>query len=110
MREDTRPYLADRAVGLIVTAYGWPAAITTLAGLRVVVHALRGWVTPYGATINALETPPIGLNKDPDPDVVRQLNKVADEVLRFADLMATSDPGESGTEFPSDLLASRTAS
>lgn len=86
MRDDPRPYLADRSVGLIVTAYGWQAAVTTLAGLRVVVHALRGWVTPYGATINTTQTSFVG-GECQDENVDRQLRKIADETLRFAGLM-----------------------
>jgi FMN reductase len=91
LREDEQPYLADRSVGLIVTAYGWQAAVTTLAGLRVVVHALRGWVTPYGATVNSSESAFIG-GECSDPSVVRQLHKIADETMRFADLMTASKP------------------
>lgn len=86
MREDARPYLADRSVGLIVTAFGWQAAVTTLAGLRVVVHALRGWVTPYGATINSSETR-FDAEGGTDAATVSRLHTVADEVLRFADLV-----------------------
>lgn len=92
LREDERPYLADRSVGLIVTAYGWQAAVTTLAGLRVVVHALRGWVTPYGATVNSSQTAFIA-GECSDPSVVSQLHKIADEVIRFGDLM-TADTKE----------------
>lgn len=94
MRDDERPYLADRSVGLIVTAFGWQAAVTTLAGLRVVVHALRGWVTPYGATVNSSQTAFIN-GHCADEGVVRQLHTVADETRRFADLMrAGSIPTE----------------
>jgi FMN reductase len=90
MREDPRPYLADRSVGLIVTAFGWQAAVTTLAGLRVVVHALRGWATPYGATVNSAQTA-FADGSCSDPIVVGQLNSVADEVMKFAQLMTASD-------------------
>jgi FMN reductase len=44
---EKRPYLEDRPVGCMVTAAG----DTTLAALRSVVHALRGWSTPLGVTI-----------------------------------------------------------
>lgn len=56
MRKDSEPYLSNRPVGLITTAYGWQAANTTLAALRSITHALRGWPTPYGAAINSAET------------------------------------------------------
>lgn len=48
---DCRPYLDGRAVGLIATAYGDQATVNTMQALRTVVHALRGWPTPMGATI-----------------------------------------------------------
>ena len=51
LARDQRPYLDGRAVGLIATAYGDQAAVSTLLTLRAIVHALRGWPTPMGATI-----------------------------------------------------------
>ncbi|PXB00064.1 FMN reductase [Nostoc sp. 3335mG] len=55
LRGDTRPYLDGRPVGLIATAGGWQAAVSTLQALRTVVHALRGWPTPMGLAINTAE-------------------------------------------------------
>ncbi len=54
LRGDARPYLDGRAVGCIVTAYGWQATGSVLTSLRSIVHALRGWPTPFGAGINTL--------------------------------------------------------
>ena len=51
LAKDERPYLDGRAVGLIATAYGDQATNSTLQTLRSIVHALRGWPTPMGATI-----------------------------------------------------------
>jgi FMN reductase len=51
LANDARPYLDGRAVGLIATAYGDQATVSTMQTLRTVVHALRGWPTPMGATI-----------------------------------------------------------
>lgn len=51
LANDARPYLDGRAVGLIATAYGDQATVNTMQTLRTVVHALRGWPTPMGATI-----------------------------------------------------------
>ncbi len=48
---DDRNYLDGLPVGLIVTAYGWQATASTLGTLRSIVHALRGWPTPFGAGI-----------------------------------------------------------
>lgn len=87
MRDDPAPYFTGRAVGLIVTAYGWQAAVTTLGALRSVVHALRGWPTPYGAAINSMQTRFVdgGCSDDEASD---RLHTVADEVLSF------TGPGE----------------
>ena len=87
MREDASPYLADRSVGLVVAAYGWQAAVTTLTALRSIVHALRGWATPFGAAINSTQCT-FADGTCSEPRVLEQLTVVADEVLRFADLVA----------------------
>lgn len=52
LREDRRVYLDGVAVGLIACAAGWQAGAQTLATLRGIVHALRGWPTPLGASLN----------------------------------------------------------
>jgi FMN reductase len=52
LREDRRSYLDSRAVGLIVVAAGWQACGTTLSAMRAIVHAMRGWPTPIGITVN----------------------------------------------------------
>jgi FMN reductase len=51
LSKDSRPYLDGRAVGLVATAYGDQATMSTMQTLRSIVHALRGWPTPMGATI-----------------------------------------------------------
>ena len=51
LAKDERPYLHERPVGLIATAYGDQAAMGTLLTMRGIVHALRGWPTPMGATV-----------------------------------------------------------
>lgn len=51
--EDARPYLSDLPVGLLATAYGWAATGSTIAALRSIAHALRGWPTPFAAAINS---------------------------------------------------------
>ncbi len=57
LREDARPYLDGRAVGCIVVADGWQACGSALAALRGIVHALRGWPTPLGVTLNSATQP-----------------------------------------------------
>jgi FMN reductase len=80
LRGDDRPYLDGRAIGCIVCAAGWQATATTLAALRSTVHALRGWPTPLGVTINST---PVG---DVDPIVAAgpQLRVLVDQVLGLA--------------------------
>lgn len=87
MRDDERPYLTDRSVGLVVTAYGWQASVTTLEALRSIVHALRGWTTPFGAAINSTECRFLDDSCD-QPKVTDQLTLVGAEVIRFARLVA----------------------
>ena len=52
LRDNDPPYLDRKAVGCVTTAYGWQAAVNTLTTLRQVVHALRGWPTPFGIAAN----------------------------------------------------------
>ena len=72
-RDATRPYLADMPVGLIATAYGWQATGSTIAALRSIVHALRGWPTPFAAAINTQVTKFDDEGGATDPAVVEQL-------------------------------------
>lgn len=83
-RGDARPYLDGRAVGCIVCADGTQAMGTTLTALRAVVHTLRGWPTPYGATLLA-SARPFGSDTTPaDPKAVRACETVGGEVVAFA--------------------------
>ena len=89
LREDARPYFEGRAVGCIVTADGWQACGTTLAALRTIVHALRGWPTPLGVTFNpsagALFDQAGQLCEERD---ARQIDMLAAQVVEFARLKA----------------------
>jgi FMN reductase len=82
LRADERPYLSGRGVGCVATGAGWQAAVSTLAALRAIVHALRGWPTPLGAAINTAR------DRDPaDGDkVLFQLETIGTEVVEFARL------------------------
>ncbi|WP_425228576.1 NADPH-dependent FMN reductase [Sphingomonas sp.] len=87
---DTRPYLADMPVGLIATAFGWQATGSTIAALRSIVHALRGWPTPFAAAINTQETKFDDEGGASDPVVVEQLQRIGRQVARFAPLASPS--------------------
>ena len=85
MRTDTRVYLEGRAVGCIVVANGSQALGSTLAAVRSIVHALRGWPTPYAATLLSnsemfREGHPVNSN------VGNALEIVAREVMTFAEM------------------------
>ena len=88
LRDDRRPYLSDRSVGCISCAYGWQAAVSTLASLRTIAHALRGWPTPLGVALNTAElafTP----NGDCDNSHAQaHLTIIAEQVVWLAALVA----------------------
>ncbi|MFM1991210.1 MAG: hypothetical protein RJA99_4167 [Pseudomonadota bacterium] len=86
LREDARPYLDGRAVGCIVVADGAQALGSTLASLRAVVHALRGWPTPFAATLNGRDRPFGGDGRAPDETALAACRMVADQVVRFASM------------------------
>ena len=88
LRQDARPYLEGRAVGCIVVADGWQAGGTALSALRTIVHALRGWPTPLGLTLN----PSAGklfseTGSFCDEGAARQVEMMAAQVIDFARAM-----------------------
>lgn len=84
LRDNNFPYLEGRAIGLIACAQGWQAAGTTLATLRNIVHALRGWPTPMGVAFNT-STPAFGDGDAPlDAALARQIDILAGQVLEFS--------------------------
>ena len=95
-REDPA-YLHGRAVGCISVAYGWQATVGTLAQIRQTVHALRGWPTPLGGTVNTSVTT-FDANATPDdPAVAEHLGTVGEQVVEFARMRRAAG------EFPSTV-------
>lgn len=84
LRDDPRPYLEGRAVGLVVCAAGWQATATTLVALRSIVHALRGWPTPLGVALNSAEPLFNPSGAVVDSTVAGQLDLVGRQVVEFA--------------------------
>ncbi|WP_455921208.1 NADPH-dependent FMN reductase [Pseudomonas putida] len=85
LRADQRVYIDGRAAGCIVTAAGWQGCNTTLAAMRAIVHALRGWPTPLGVTLNTAGTKLFGAEGECTDDAVHQsLQLLAEQVLDFA--------------------------
>jgi len=84
LRDERRPYLDGRAVGCIVTAYGWQGAGTTLTSVRTIVHALRGWPTPLGVTLNTAIPLFDEQGNCTDERVQTQFEMLAAQVVEFA--------------------------
>lgn len=87
MRADERVYLAGRAVGCIVVAEGAQAMGTTITSLRAIVHTLRGWPTPYAATLNSASKPFGNGDAPADPSAINACQLVGEEVVQFAKMM-----------------------
>lgn len=81
---DARPYFTGRAVGVIVTATGSQAGGTTLTAVRSIIHAMRGWPTPFGAALNATAASFDTEGRAVDPKDAWQLATVGEQVLEFA--------------------------
>lgn len=83
MRADPQPYFEGRGVGIIVSAYGAQALGTTLVGVRSIVHALRGWPTPFAAALNGQSRPFVD-GRPSSAEVAGQLALLARQVVQFA--------------------------
>ncbi|ARQ03266.1 FMN reductase [Pseudorhodoplanes sinuspersici] len=83
MRDDKRAYFDGRAVGVIVSAFGAQALGTTLVEVRSVVHALRGWPTPFAAALNS-QNRPFEDGRPANDEVAAQLETVARQIYTFA--------------------------
>jgi FMN reductase len=88
MRDDALPYFEGRAVGLIACAAGHQAGGTTLAAMRAVIHALRGWPTPLAVCINSAAPPLPGSGGVGDAAIEGQLAVLARQVVEFARMRA----------------------
>ncbi|MCV0395565.1 MAG: NAD(P)H-dependent oxidoreductase [Rhizobiaceae bacterium] len=97
MRDDPRPYLEGRGVGVIVTAFGSQALGTTLVGVRSIVHALRGWPTPFAAALNSQDRPFMD-GRPSNADIAAQFDLVASQVVQFAAINARI--GDMGDQAP----------
>jgi FMN reductase len=90
MRGDARSYFDGRAIGCIVSAAGWQAVGSTLAAMRSIAHALRGWPTPLGVGINStvkcFAPDADGAWGCLDDAVAGQLRMMAGQVVAFAEM------------------------
>ena len=85
-RDDPAPYFQGKPVGIIVTAEGWQAAGTTLMAVRAIIHAMRGWPTPFGAALNATAGLFDEAGDCKDVKDAWQLATVAEQVVDFAQM------------------------
>lgn len=83
LRDGPHPYLSGKPVGAIVTAAGAQAGGACLLTLRAVIHALRGWPTPFGATLNSAAPLFDETGACCNPKDATQLAVVAEQVVEF---------------------------
>lgn len=82
LRADSRVYLDGMPVGCIVTAAGWQGCNTTLGAMRSIVHALRGWPTPLGVTLNTAGVKLFDADGEcSDEQVAASLRTLAEQVV-----------------------------
>jgi FMN reductase len=94
LRSDKRIYLTGRPVGLVVVSGGWLGCGTTLSAMRDVVHAMRGWPTPLGITVNSVTQKPFGENGEMiDEAIAAQVREQAAEIFSFACLASSQSFG-----------------
>jgi FMN reductase len=91
MAKDERVYFEGRAVGLIAVAAGWQATGSTLATLRSITHALRGWPTPMAVAVNSALPVFLDDGSVSDPSVSKQLEILASQVVQFAKMTSLHD-------------------
>jgi FMN reductase len=91
LANDDPPYFEGRAVGLIAVAAGWQATGSTLATLRTIVHALRGWPTPMAAAVNSMLPNFDQSGEILDGQLKSQLAILAGQVVGFAQMKALHD-------------------
>jgi FMN reductase len=84
LREAPRPYLEGRPVGCIVCAAGWQGTVAALQALRMTVHALRGWPTPLGITLNSAEPAFSADGEVQDGETRERFAALAEQVVGFA--------------------------
>ncbi len=80
---DVRPYLDGRGIGCVGVAGGDQGAHSTVAALRSIAHALRGWPTPLGVTVSRDHTAFDDDGVPLHPQLIAALTVMIDQVLAF---------------------------
>jgi FMN reductase len=91
LRGDRRSYLEGRVVGCIIGAAGDQARGTALVALRSIVHALRGWPTPFGATLNTSSKLFDSNSRCIDAQAKQQIELMVKQVLHFTQMQRSAD-------------------
>ncbi|WP_228080481.1 NADPH-dependent FMN reductase [Streptomyces profundus] len=86
LRGADRPYFTDRAVGCLSVGQGWQGPASALAALRDTAHALRGWPTPLGVTINTEAGVFEADGTFADTSLHNQLRVLGTQVVEFAQM------------------------
>ncbi|WP_018680520.1 NADPH-dependent FMN reductase [Actinokineospora enzanensis] len=86
------PFLDGRPVGCVAVGDGDQGAYSTLATLRTIAHALRGWPTPLGitATSPAIRLDAAGVPSD--GKVAERLRIMLDQIVTMARRASPSIP------------------
>jgi FMN reductase len=77
------PYLHGKPVGLISTAAGSMAAVTTIQAMQHVAHSLRAWVVPLSVPIHQAHKAIDWEGRVTDPSVMERLEMLGREVVGF---------------------------
>ncbi|GAA2906166.1 NAD(P)H-dependent oxidoreductase [Streptosporangium fragile] len=83
-----QPFFDGRAIGCVGVALGEQGATSTVAALRTIGHALRGWPTPLGVTLSR-ESALLDDRGEPQDERARaQLRMMLGQVVTLARLNA----------------------
>lgn len=103
--EEEPPFLDGRPVGCVALALGEQGATSTIATLRVIAHALRGWPTPLGVALSTSRTVFDRWGRPADERASRQLDVLLDQVLSLAMVNQRRRDGATVTEPPPGAAA-----
>lgn len=79
-----RPLLDGLPIACLAVGSGEQGTVTTLAALRTIAHALRGWPTPLGIAVTVGRMPDHGEDGIDDMRVEAQIRTVASQVMTLA--------------------------
>jgi FMN reductase len=90
---DQRPYFDGRAIGCVATGSGWQGTNATLASLRSISHALRGWPSPLGLALNSSQPLFDETGACLSAAVDEQFHLMASQLVSFGEAIRGTKPG-----------------